>query len=435
MNIKPYFIKVPLTGENFETWRKSLVLNIVCWLTVLVFALFTILRFIEKNYTVLYINIAVVLIFTFLYVYLQKSDRIELVGKIFFFVIFIHLSYRFQHIDTPLSSMQWSYTIPFLAIWLINRPVGTLFSLLFPLVNYFGKKYINQATGQELVMDPYILKSYLISYLAIIIAVLLTESIRLELQSRHQKSLLKLKKMNAELEQFVLIGTHHLQEPLRNIISYVQLLQKRYIGKLGKEADEYINYSVDGSVWMKSLISGLTEYTQVGETYDSQSHLDCNEILKIVMCNLDPLIVKSNASVRIHPLPAIWADKQKIVLLFQHLIINAMKFCPHIRPEIQIKGEVLNNNSSGSWAGLYNQNKGRIALFSIIDNGIGIAEEYYSKIFDIFERLHKRSEYSGTGIGLALCKKIVQSCGGKIWISSKIGEGSTFYFTISMDPT
>lgn len=223
----------------------------------------------------------------------------------------------------------------------------------------------------------------------------------------------ELARSNAELEQFAYVASHDLQEPLRMVTSYVQLLSKRYKGKLDQDADEFIAYAVDGSNRMRTLINSLLEYSRVNREKPFEE-IDLNELLKDIKQNLLSQIEESAVVLKWGELPDIKGDPVLISQLFQNLISNAIKFKSDRPPEISISCEIKNEEY----------------LFSIIDNGIGIQEEYADKIFIIFQRLHSKEKYPGTGIGLAICKKIVEKHGGKIWVKSKIGEGSTFYFTI-----
>ncbi len=219
---------------------------------------------------------------------------------------------------------------------------------------------------------------------------------------------------NKELEQFAYIASHDLQEPLRMISSYVQLLAKRYKGKLDDEADDFIYYAVDGTNRMKQLINDLLTYSRVGTRGKPFDRVDCDKILDRALNNLTKLIEENSAIIIRNSLPEVMADGSQMEQLFQNLISNAIKFRNKAPPRILISAENKNEN----W------------IFSVQDNGIGIDPEYFERIFVIFQRLHTREEYPGTGIGLALCKKIVERHKGKIWVDSQLGEGATFYFTI-----
>ena len=224
----------------------------------------------------------------------------------------------------------------------------------------------------------------------------------------------ELARSNAELELFAYVASHDLQEPLRMVASYTQLLARRYKGKLGAEADEFIGFAVDGATRMQQLIQDLLSYSRVttrGKALNlNQSEAACNSAIE----NLQESIKESKAQVSVGPLPGIIADATQLTQLFQNLIGNAIKYRNERRPEIRVAAR-----SNGSeWT------------FSIQDNGIGIEPKYSERIFQMFQRLHTRKEYSGTGIGLAVCRKIVERHGGKIWVESQPGQGSTFLFTI-----
>lgn len=236
--------------------------------------------------------------------------------------------------------------------------------------------------------------------------------------SKQLKELIEeLKHSNEELQQFAYVSSHDLQEPLRTIASFTQLLQRRYKGKLDCDADEFMDYIVDASKRMKDLINDLLEYSRVGSKGKEFEPTKLEEVLEDTLFNLKVSITECNAEITSDPLPEIMADKNQLILLFQNLIGNAIKFKKEDEhPTIHISAR--NDEKNGEY------------VFSVTDNGIGIDPQYAERIFVIFQRLHTRNEYSGTGIGLAICKKIVERHGGKIWVESELGKGSTFYFTI-----
>jgi PAS domain S-box-containing protein len=223
----------------------------------------------------------------------------------------------------------------------------------------------------------------------------------------------ELMRSNAELEQFAYVASHDLQEPLRMINSFLQILSEKYKDQLDKDANEFIGFAIDGSNRMKNLIQSLLEYSRLNNINPFEQ-IDVNFLLNEVLQNLSTQIKENNAMIEVNELPKIYGDPLLIAQLFQNLIANAIKFRTNKNPEIIISGEKTNNEY----------------LFSVQDNGIGIQKEYADKIFIIFQRLNAKGKYPGTGIGLAICKKIVEQHGGKIWFESEINKGSTFYFTI-----
>jgi PAS domain S-box-containing protein len=228
----------------------------------------------------------------------------------------------------------------------------------------------------------------------------------------------ELARSNAELEQFAYISSHDLQEPLRMITSYLQLLQRRYQGNLDDKADKYIHFAVDGASRMQNLIQDLLEYSRVTRISREFETTDCELILNKVLLNLTVVIKENKATVSHGPLPEVMADSTQLVQIFQNLILNGIKFHREEAPEIHISAEKIANE----WS------------FSVQDNGIGIDPQYSKRIFEIFKRLNSRERYQGTGIGLAICKKIVEGHGGRIWVESELGKGSTFYFTLPISP-
>lgn len=248
--------------------------------------------------------------------------------------------------------------------------------------------------------------------------ILVTAAIR-DITER-KRSELELSRSNEELEQFAYVASHDLREPLRSVSSFTQLLARRYGGKLGKEADEFIHFIVDGATRMEGLINDLLAYSRVGKKGVSKP-TNCEEILSVVLANLKTSIEESRASVTHDPLPTLNVDPIEWVSLFQNLLSNAVKFHGKEPPRVHISARRQpgpNGTGEMEW------------MFTIQDNGIGFSSEYAGRIFVIFQRLHTRQEYPGTGIGLAICKKIVERRGGRIWAESRPGEGSRFHFAV-----
>jgi two-component system, sensor histidine kinase and response regulator len=233
----------------------------------------------------------------------------------------------------------------------------------------------------------------------------------------------ELARSNADLEQFAYVASHDLQEPLRMVAAYTQLLAERYRGKLDENADKFIGYASEGALRMQSLIQDLLAFSRVGR--NGSGRVDCNAVMKEVLITLGPAIQESGAVVTHAALPEVWANRTQMAQVFQNLVGNAIKFRGKEPPAISVQAE----KTGQQW------------LFSVSDNGIGIAPEYAENIFVVFQRLHGRTEYPGNGIGLAICKKIVEHNGGKIWVEAQTGHGSNhssghgsvFKFTMPCD--
>ena len=227
----------------------------------------------------------------------------------------------------------------------------------------------------------------------------------------------ELARSNSELEQFAWVASHDLQEPLRMVASYTQLLSKRYKGKLDPEADEFIAFAVDGAVRMRRLINDLLELSRVGTRTKDFKATDCEAVYNRTLLNLQGLVEESGALVTRDPLPTVMGDETQLGQLFQNLIANAIKF----RGDDQLAVHVGAERKDGQW------------VFGVRDNGIGIDPKYAERIFVVFQRLHDKGHTPGTGIGLAVCKKIVERHGGRIWVESVPDEGATFYFTVPVN--
>jgi len=210
------------------------------------------------------------------------------------------------------------------------------------------------------------------------------------------------------------VASHDLQEPLRMIASYTQLLAEKYRGQLDEKADRYIHYAVDGATRMQVLIEDLLTLSRVGRRGLELQVTDCNEVVATACKNLEAAIRESGAEVQYDRLPAVVADSRLLVQLFQNLIGNSIKFRGKDRPRVSLSAE----KQARQWT------------FAITDNGIGIAAEHLQGIFGIFKRLHTHEEYPGSGIGLSICKKIIEQHGGRMWVESSPGQGATFKFVL-----
>jgi PAS domain S-box-containing protein len=250
------------------------------------------------------------------------------------------------------------------------------------------------------------------------------EQLELEIAERRRAEIIlaqqsaELARSNSELEQFAYIASHDLQEPLRMVGSYVQLLERNYKNLFDTKGEEYIAFAVDGAKRMQMLINDLLAYSRVGTQGNEFALTDCAGVVGLTIKNLQRAIHESGAAITCDPLPTVLADKTQLLQLFQNLLANAIKFRAQRPPEIHITAKHID----GLWQ------------FAVKDNGIGIEPRHFDRIFLIFQRLHSRRQYPGTGMGLAICKKIVDRHGGTIWPVSEPGMGTTFFFTLPNKP-
>jgi signal transduction histidine kinase len=234
-------------------------------------------------------------------------------------------------------------------------------------------------------------------------------------EMRLVKTVAELKRSNDELQQFAYVSSHDLQEPLRMVASFTQLLAGRYKGRLDSDADEFIAFAVDGCNRMQALIQDLLAYSRAGANGKSRLEVSSEETLNESLAILRIMIEKSGAVVTHDPLPALTTDEAQLTQVFQNLVGNAVKYRSAEVPRVHVSAEKGDGNE---W------------VFSVRDNGLGIEPQYFEKIFILFQRLHGRDEFEGTGIGLAVCKKILERLGGRIWVESEPEKGSTFYFAL-----
>jgi hypothetical protein len=229
-----------------------------------------------------------------------------------------------------------------------------------------------------------------------------------------QKVNAALKQAIADLQQFAYSASHDLQEPLRIVVAYSELLKKKFAGQLGPTGDEYLKYTVQAALRMQNLLRDLRTYMQVSAEDEPAEEIDAGDVLQSALVNLQVAINESAASIQANPLPRVRIQEFQLQQVFQNLIVNAIRYRNNCPPRITVEA-VLEGNK---W------------LFSVQDNGIGIEPQFTQQIFGVFKRLHSGPEYPGTGMGLAICQRIIEHVGGRIWVESEPGRGSTFYFTI-----
>ncbi len=239
---------------------------------------------------------------------------------------------------------------------------------------------------------------------------------RKQVQDQLRQYAEELQRSNLDLQQFAYVASHDLQEPLRTIATFCEMLQRRYRGRLDDQADQWIDFVMDGARRMQALVQDLLAYSRLESRRQAVAPVDCGEVFRRAVANLGSAIEEAGAEVTSDSLPVVNGDESQLVQLFQNLIGNAVKFRGREIPSVRVSAQA----DSDAW------------VFSIRDNGLGIDPKYHERVFDLFKRLHPTDRYPGTGMGLAVCRKVVQRHGGRIWVESEPGQGSTFRFTIPL---
>jgi light-regulated signal transduction histidine kinase (bacteriophytochrome) len=241
---------------------------------------------------------------------------------------------------------------------------------------------------------------------------------RKQAEAARTRLLAKMQRSNEEFQQFAHIVSHDLNEPLRTITSFVQLLTRRLQGRLDAEAAEYLAFVEEGAQRLHHLLADLLAYTRAGGESQKVGAVDGDALFARVVADLHLAIAESGATITQDPLPTVWGDATRLGQVVQNLIGNALKFRDSSLPRIHVSA----------------QRQGEEWVFSVRDNGIGLDPKQAERVFGVFQRLHTRQEYAGTGIGLAICKKIIERHGGRIWVESEVGKGATFFFTLPAAP-
>lgn len=429
--------------DNSYILKKARVLSYIHLFILFIITIFLITTFVVTPENNPPLPAAIVILFGLIYVF-KKYGNLSLSGNLIaFFWVVIMFPSVFETGGLYSDNLLWMIIAPLVAFLFATKLSGVVWSIsliVFTVFLYIQEDFVPKGfyRDQTLQFDG---SYYFISYLGLFIAVIgmviifkngLEEIIKLLNQNQerlrlHQQEVEeknkalkateeKLLTTNKELEQFAYAASHDLKEPLRMIKSYTQLLEKRLNSGLDDRSKEFMHYVQDGTTRMQQLLDDLLEYSRMGRvSSQNQKIIDLNNILFIVMNNLMASMEEKNAAIFATNLPSIFSSSTEMTMLFQNIIANALKFRkPDVSPIIHLKTEEAGN----------------FYKISISDNGIGIAEENLGKVFGIFERLHSKQEYKGSGIGLSTCKKIVNNMGGQINIASTLGKGTTFYFTL-----
>lgn len=368
------------------------------------------------------------------FVYLRLTGDCRLTGYLFIAFIGPFLLYLLVSGGVADTGFVWSYVFPPAALFLLGGKRGLGVAAMYTAIAA-AACFAPGLPFPEMDMSGALRTRFVGSLVVLVIISYFFESARAATQAEVQRRNQALHQLTSQLQassrdlsRFLEIGTHHLQEPVRNVVSYLQLLRKRYQGKLDSDADEYIDYAVDGGLWMKHLIGDLLEYTRTGSGEPAREPVNTEEALAEAETNLRALLERTGGTLTNGPLPAVIADRRQTVRLLQDLVGNALKFRGPESPRIHVSARQVTETGTGD-------ERVAMARFTVRDNGIGIASEHHDRIFDMFVKLHPRSAYNGTGTGLAICRRIVELHGGRIGVESEPGKGSIFHFTLPIQPS
>ncbi|MFP4521198.1 MAG: sensor histidine kinase [Fibrobacterota bacterium] len=410
-----------LFGNSWRSYgikkkRTALTIYLLCGASVLILAGYGIKRYAEGFIALAYVDFLLASILAVLFVFMRITKRFFIVGNFLSGLAVLYFSYLFLSGGAYKSGLLWTYMMPLFTYGITGRKSGTIMTVSYliiitlginisPFIRFYEPGTYSQA----------FLAVYYASFILFCVIAYISEHIRHKTWDMLESSKTEAERMNAELESYAYVASHDLKEPLRMITSYLNLLERKNRTVLDPESLEYLEFASDGATRMKELINGLLEYSRIGSGGLKLSKTDTKAAVLEACSNMRMLIEENDADIIIEDLPEIECDHIQIVQLFQNLINNGIKFgkegtVPQIRISCQLKE--------------------KYADFSVSDNGIGIEPDRMHRIFDIFQRLYPRGKYEGTGIGLAICRKIVERHGGKISVCSVPGEGSVFRFGI-----
>ena len=434
-----FFIPRKLKDDPF-VYRKAKVL-----IHVIVYLIITVI--LNKVFSLVFDNNEEVIVtpslfagFFLLYIF-KKTGNTILVSNLLAFFWLLPLMFAIPETKGLYSdNLLWLFLAPLSVLLFANRRWGGVwlcFLLFYTYYLYLFHSKTNTPLDTTTDESMYYLISYSSLFIALFFVVVIFETgqlVTIDILKKQKAILVKqseeiaqknlelqaieerLRETNQDLENFAFAASHDLKEPLRMIGMYTQLTKKRLDAQLDNSSREFMGYVTDGVGRMQSLLDSLLDYSRLGKNKNELKDIDLNDTIFLVIHNLMPSMKETNAAVTSNPLPTVKASSFEMIQLFQNLIANSIKFRREgVSPNIKI---IANETLTGDF------------LFTVADNGIGIPESHQERVFKIFERLHSRSDYEGSGIGLATCKKIIQSSGGKIWLESTEGVGTTFYFTL-----
>ena len=434
-----FFIPEKLKDDPFVYRRAKVLIHVIFYLTLtVIFNKIVSLVFNNNDEVIVLPGIIAGILLLFVF---KKTGNSVLVSNILALCWVLPLMHAIPETKGLYSdNLLWLFLAPLSILLFANRRWGGVwlcFLLLYTYYLYLYHSKTNAPVDPTIDEPMYYLISYSSLFVALFFVVIIFETgqlVTIDILKKQKAVLVKqtekiaqknlelqaieeqLRETNQDLENFAFAASHDLKEPLRMIGMYTQLTKKRLDGKLDDSSNEFMSYVTDGVGRMQSLLDSLLDYSRLGKNKNDLKDIDLNDTLFVVIHNLMSSMKETNAAVTTNPLPTIKASSFEMIQLFQNLIANSIKFRREgVSPNIEIKAK---ETLTGDF------------MFTVADNGIGIPVSHQERIFKIFERLHSRTDYEGSGIGLATCKKIIQSSGGKIWLESTEGVGTTFYFTL-----
>jgi signal transduction histidine kinase len=429
----------PGSLEVLDQHKRRLGIVLLSGAATIILLGFGVRRLVAGNLSMAAIDMGMAALLSLFVVLARNKDRLELLANLLVTVVGVFFLFLYIHGSTGRIGAIWGLCYPFLVLLLCGMKAGVTVSIAYWATTLLTTALHPLLLGRQVPYSSEFVVVYHAAYLMFVLLGVLPEYVRSEANrstiTNHQCTIemsRRLEASNREIKRFLHVGSHHLQEPLRSVASFLQLIQRRYAPQLDKQGGEYIDFAVDGATWMKHLINDLVTYSTLIDEAHRSAPVDMQQVMHQVLRNLDVVVRRVGGFISFSALPPVMGDAEQLTRLLQDLVGNALKFHGDNPPVIEITAHRVDDTSRHPRPA--KEDRREAYLFAVEDNGIGIPPEYVDRVFDVFEKLHPRSEYHGTGIGLAICRRIVEGHGGEIWAESAEGQGSTVFFTIPLPP-